>query len=121
MRILDNVVNVAPVVKEVTRKDGTKALVAVVTVAGREAYAWASRPKLIRGTWVIPSYTLKMKLDGAMDSDFQEYTAKDGHKYTAAKIEGDIPKGIQIVGWRSKFDPTVVIMELTVWADYFQK
>lgn len=117
VKILDNVVSVGAV-REYVKKDGTKTTIVPVTVAGAEQIAWAAKPKLVRGKWITPCYKLSMKLYGATDNDFQEYTANDGHKYTAAKVEGDIPKGIQIVGWRSKFDPTVVLMEVTVWPDY---
>lgn len=118
VKMLDNEIQVVGTPQEYQKKDGTKTFVVPVSVAGEIKYAWASRAILVRGKWIVPNYQLRMKLYGATDQDFQTYTAKDGHTYVAAKIEGEIPKGIQIVGWRSKFDPTVVLMELTVWSDY---
>ena len=118
VKMLDNEIQVVGAPQEYKKKDGTQTFVVPVSVAGEIKYAWASRAILIRGNWVVPNYQLRMKLYGATDQDFQEYTAKDGHKYVAAKIEGEVPQGLQVVGWRSKFDPTVVLLEVTVWPDY---
>lgn len=91
--------------------------------AGKDFMVFRTKKeKCIRGQWIKPLvFSADAYVDGVEKGEVVTSISQEGNEYQEVKVEGNLPKGIQVKAFPSKINEGQAIVKITIYPDYFQK